>query len=148
VSATATGRPPPAHDHGERGGNETRQTGRGRTTAEWVSFGLSLAILAALVGSVVYLHLTSGDAPPAVEARARPEAGREVGGAYYLPIEVVNTGDRPAEQVRVRVDVGEGSPRELEIDRLPGGATRRATVVLRAPPAGEPTVEVVGFVEA
>lgn len=120
-----------------------------RDVAEIVTLVLSIAVLAALVGGVLYVQLARGDALPAIEARALLEEVRAEGGRYYLPVEIENTGDQAAEDVLVIVIQGVGEEEvehELLIDYLAGNGTADATAVLAEDPrSAEVTIEVRTF---
>ena len=131
----------------------TRRThDRGRSVAEWVTLGISSAILLAVVGTLVYQQLSGGDDPAVIEAAARLEAVRVAGGAYYLPIEIDNRGGVTAQDVRVVVSIGSGQAEressELLIDFLAGGATASGTAVFRRDPRQYPLeIDVVSYLE-
>jgi uncharacterized protein (TIGR02588 family) len=119
-----------------------------RSTAEWVTVAVSCALVAGLVGLILYLHAAGGSAPAALEARPLAEAARPVDGRFHLPIEVQNRGAAAAEGVRVRVADGSGEDVEIDVDRLAGGATARAVVILSSDPRrAPPRAEVVAFRE-
>ena len=108
-----------------------------RDAAELVTLAVSIAVVAALIGAVMYVQLARGDRLPAIEVRAAVDELRAEGGRFYLPIEIENTGDQAAESVLVVViqRVGEREvEHELLIDYLAGGATADATAVLMEDP--------------
>ncbi len=106
------------------------------TLAERVSLAISSAIVLALVGAIVYLALAGGDRPADIDVTPRFDRMRRQAGQFYLPFEVVNHGDRTAENVRVRVSLGSAQPEEseVEIQFLPGGATEEGIVVFDTDP--------------
>jgi uncharacterized protein (TIGR02588 family) len=125
---------------------------RRRSVAEWTSLGISLTILLVLAGLVGYEAIVAGGRPPVIEVTPRLEAVRRVGDAYYLPIEIANSGEETAEDVRVRLSLasagGEREATELLVPFLAGGATANATAAFRADPAaGGLTVDGVSFLE-
>ena len=124
---------------------------RARSTAEWITLGVSSAILLSVVGFLVYHQLSAGDVAPVIEVQPRLEAVRAVGGAYYLPLEVVNGGGATAQDVRVLVSIGSGGEREtseLLIDFLAGGATAKGVVIFRQDPRQRPLeVDVLSYLE-
>ena len=108
-----------------------------RDVPELITLILSIAVVAALVGGVAFVQLSSGDRPPAISARASLDEVRAVAGGFELEVVVRNDGDRAAEAIRLAVvqEVdGRGSEHEIEIDFLAGGATARAMAVLRSDP--------------
>ncbi len=46
---------------------------RGRSTAEWVTLGISAAIVFGLVALTTYFHLTGGSDPPVIKVRAESD---------------------------------------------------------------------------
>lgn len=77
-----------------------------RTTAEWVSLGITALLLAGVVGTIISLWVTSSDDP--VRFRISVDEGRFEEGQYYLPFTIVNDSTRTAAQVavegRARID--------------------------------------------
>jgi uncharacterized protein (TIGR02588 family) len=125
---------------------------RSRSTAEWITLGVSSAVILAVVGLLVYHQLSGGDEPPVIEVQPRLEAVRAAGGAYYLPVEVANGGGATAQDVRVLVSMGTGGTdreaSELLIDFLPGGGTASGVVVFRQDPRQRPLeVDVLSYLE-
>lgn len=118
----------------------------GRDTAEIVTLAISIAVVVALVGGVLYVQLARGDRLPAIDARASLEEVRVEGDRYYLPVEIENTGDQAAEDVLVIViqRVGdEEVEHELLIDYLAGHGRADAIAVLSEDPrSAEVTIEV------
>ena len=109
----------------------------GRDVAEIATLVVSIAVVAALIGGVVYVQLARGDRLPAIEVRATVDELRAEGGRFYLPVEIENTGHQAAEAVLIVViqRVGEREvEHELLIDYLAGGATANATAVLMEDP--------------
>ena len=110
---------------------------RGRDAAEFVTLVVSIAVVAALIGGVMYVQLARGDRLPAIEVRAAVDELRAEGGRFYLPVEIENTGDQAAASVLIVViqRVGEREvEHELLIDYLAGGGTADATAVLMEDP--------------
>ena len=64
-----------------------------RSLAEWVTFGIASLLLGTLAGLVIYSGLTRSDRPPAMTL-TRPEPIRPENGQFYVPFEIVNTGDK------------------------------------------------------
>ena len=122
-----------------------------RTKAEWISLGFSSAVLLTLTGLLVYQHLVGGSSPPVIEVQPRPAEARQVGGLYYLPLEIVNRGDQTAQDVRVLLAPSpspDAEPAEILIDYLAGGASASATAVFAEPPIeGDVLVKRLSFRE-
>lgn len=128
---------------------ESESRGEGRSPAEWVTFGVSLSVVATIAGLVIWDWLTVRDAPPVV-AVERDGDIRAEGGQFYVPFKVTNTGGSTAESVQVVAElrvggsVGEGG--EQEFDFLSGGETERGEFVFSRPPnAGELRLRVAGY---
>ena len=127
-------------DGGSRRGGQgsTARLARKRSLPEWVSLGISIAMLASVVGLVLHQHGARSE-PAAIEVRPRLDRVRQAGGAYYLPLEIANTGGQTAEEVVVEVELapprGERERAEVTVRFLAGGGTHRATAVFRADPA-------------
>lgn len=123
----------------------------GRSPAEWVSFGISLAILLLVVGLLGYEHFTRDNRPPTLVAQPLIEQVRHEGDSYYLPVDVANQGDQTAGDVLVAVTLQPGGDQEEETAEfsilfLAGGQTAHGTAVLEHDPAqGELTVQVTSF---
>jgi uncharacterized protein (TIGR02588 family) len=71
----------------------------GRPLAEWIAFGVSLAVVVALVALVLAASRAGGEA--VIVAEPRLAATRLEGGRYYVPLEIRNDGEGTAEEVRV-----------------------------------------------
>lgn len=109
----------------------------GRDVAEIATLVVSIAVVAALVGGVLYVQFARGDRLPAIDVRASVDELRAEGGRFYVPVEIENTGDQVAEAVLVVViqRVGEREvEHEILIDYLAGGGTADATAVLMEDP--------------
>ena len=74
-----------------------------RRIAEWVSFGISLAIILALVVHLSWRLLASPAVLPNVRVTPRFEGVAEVGGHFVLPLEVSNPGPRTIQDVQIRI---------------------------------------------
>lgn len=125
---------------------------RGHSRAEWISLGIGLAIILALVALVTYDQFSGGNHPPRLRVEHHTTDIRRDADAYYLPIEVTNQGGQAARDVRVRVSLdvvgGERDVAELLFDYVTGGATAHGTAILRQDPARSGlTVSVVSYVE-
>jgi uncharacterized protein (TIGR02588 family) len=123
-------------------------TGEGRrSAAQWTGLGISVAVVLAVVGLIVFQELTGGDRPPTIEVLPNMEALRSDADAHYLPVEIANRGDLTAENVRVRLSLPSGEATELEIQFLAGGDSAEGTAVFSEDPSSGLTVDVLGFLE-
>jgi uncharacterized protein (TIGR02588 family) len=121
-----------------------------RSPAEWVSFGISLAVLLIVVGLLGYEHFTRGSAPPALAVQPRLQEVRHEGDRYYLPVEVMNTGDGTAGDVLVEVTLAapgqDEEQAEFTILFLAGGQRTTGTVILQGDPTqGDLQAEVHSY---
>lgn len=116
---------------------------------------LSLAVAAISGGLIVLLvgylgvQTVRDDAPPAIDVEvAQPEA-RVSGGEGYVPVDVRNSGDRPAAEVEIEIRFGadhaDGVTERTRVDFLSGGESRRVWVI--GPPGADVTARVVGYQE-
>jgi uncharacterized protein (TIGR02588 family) len=75
-----------------------------RTKAEWVTFGAATCVLGGIIGLVMYTAVNDKKQPPILTV-TRKEAIRFVNGKYYVPFEVVNSGDETAESVQILAEL-------------------------------------------
>lgn len=127
--------------------NDPPRTKHSHTAAEWVTLILSTLLIAAVVGAVGFFSLTGGDQPPSfttVTGAAEARAGR-----FYLPVTITNTGDEPAQEIRVRVELQSGETTEsatFTIELLAAGASDEGTAIFSRDPAqGEIRAVVESF---
>jgi uncharacterized protein (TIGR02588 family) len=123
----------------------------GRSAAEWVSLGISIAILILLAGLVLYAYLSDREAPAVIEVQPQLEQVRNESGSYYLPIEVKNIGNQTAQEVSVQISLlvenVQAESITVTFPFLGGGESARAVVVFPQDPAlGELDV-VISFLE-
>lgn len=120
-----------------------------RTAAEWVTFGVSLSLLLALVGLVIFLALTKGNKLSTIKIEPVLTEVRQEGDAYYLPVNITNDGDNAVGDVEVQLSLTlEGEEPEtiaFTVPFLAGGETQEETVIFTKDPAQGELSEVVGF---
>lgn len=118
-----------------------------RTGPEWVTFGVSALILVVVLGLLVVPAFHTDD--PAAPAADRPGPVRQVGGQFFVPVEIVNRGDQGAAQVQVVAELtigGKTTSGDQVIDFLGGGETQELTFAFADDPAhGELLIAVAGF---
>lgn len=122
-----------------------------RTTAEWWTFGVSLALVAAVVGAVLLTWATGPSGSPELVAERSGPVTRE-GDVYRVPFEVRNDGGDAADQVQVVAELvvdgrveGEG---EQSFAFLSGGETEGGAFLFATNPAeGILTIAVAGYAE-
>lgn len=88
-----------------------------RLLAEWISFGISLLLILALTGFLVFEALQRHDKALPIEIEVETRQITQAGGQYVLPVRVRNTGHRTMRKLIVRVGFeGPGAPSPMEID--------------------------------
>ncbi len=135
---------------GDGASDPSATAGTSRTTAEWITLGISVVVLLAVVGLVGYLHVSGGDHPPIIVVEARLDETRQDAEAYYVPVEVRNRGDRTAGDVQVQaeLDTGTGPPltAEFTVTFLAGGQEVEGTFVFSEDPtSGTLTVDATSY---
>jgi uncharacterized protein (TIGR02588 family) len=122
-----------------------------RTTAEWVTLGVSLVVLLGLVGLVLFVSLTRGDRPSTIKVEPMLSEVRQSEDAYYLPVNITNDGDMAVGDVEVELSLAsEGSEPEtiaFTVLFLAGGETSQEIVVFSKDPSKGELSQVVGFHE-
>lgn len=117
-----------------------------RTGAEWVTFAVACAILAAL--AVVIIARTGDDDPAEPIAAQSGEITRSAAG-FEVPVEVRNIGGLTASEVQVRAELtidGEATEVDQLIDFLAGDDMEDVTFIFEDDPAdGELVVGVTGY---
>ena len=118
----------------------------GRTLAEWVTFGISTALLAVVL-ALIAIQLPNSDDP--AEPIAEVDAVRSLDSRHYVDVLVTNQGDDPASNVQVNASlVIDASTTEGDqtIDFLAADEEVNLTFVFADDPAlGELTIAVTGF---
>lgn len=111
---------------------------RGRPAAEWITLGISVAVIAGILGLVTWLYVRGTEAPPTIAVEAMLDDVRDVDGDWYLPIEVRNDGDRTVASAIIEgeLDTGSGQPEtaQVTIDYLAGNERVRGTFVFSSDP--------------
>lgn len=119
------------------------------TTAEWVTFLISAAILALVVGLVLHAWMTESDRPPLLRLTDTTEI-RELEGQFYVPFTVTNEGGETAESVQIIGEmVNNGRVErigEQQIDFLSAREKQEGAFILtRDPQAGKVIVRVGSY---
>jgi uncharacterized protein (TIGR02588 family) len=114
---------------------------------EWMVFGISAALIATVIGFLVFESATIGDALPDIQLRlGTPEARSNY---FAVPLEVTNKGDQTAEGVHIEVVLRAGGKEEradLEIAFLPRRGAREAWVTFKTDPRnGTLEARVLGY---
>lgn len=120
-----------------------------RSTAEWWTFGIALALVAAVVGVVFVSWAVGPSGPPELRVERSGPVTRD-GAAHRVPFEVRNEGGEAAAAVQVVAELtidgrieGEG---EQSIGFLSGGERERGAFLFPKDPAlGELTISVASY---
>ena len=118
-----------------------------RSTAEWISLLVALAILAAVIGLVVWVWVCEAGSP----AQFTVERGetRQANAQFYLLVTIHNDGDLTASEVLLEatLDVdGQEETASTTFDFVPGHSEREATLMFSADPA-EAELQVMSYQE-
>jgi uncharacterized protein (TIGR02588 family) len=120
---------------------------RARSSAEWVTFGVSVLVLAVVV-ALIGVQALSGEDPPAPVARRDGEIDRR-GDRWFVPVTLKNEGDATAENVQVTASFTRGDEvieADQSVDFLSGGETEELEFVFDDDPGtGELEVRVTGY---
>jgi uncharacterized protein (TIGR02588 family) len=118
-----------------------------RRAPEWITFGLSVAILLALVGLIA--RDLAVDEKPANPVATVVGAPRQLGDQHLVTVKLENRGDATALQVQVLATLTVGDDEhdaEQSVDQLAGHASEEIELVFPANPAdGDLQVRVGGF---
>jgi uncharacterized protein (TIGR02588 family) len=114
---------------------------------EWTVFGVSAALIALVIGFLIFQSATIGDALPDIQVRTGTPEART--GYFAVPLEVTNLGDQTAEGVHIEVVLRSGGKDEradLEIAFLPRRGAREAWVTFKTDPRqGTLEARVLGY---
>jgi uncharacterized protein (TIGR02588 family) len=127
--------------------SDAQQEKKGRTAPEWITFAVSLLLLAGLVG-LIARDMVEEERPANPTAAISGEP-RRLGDQFIVTVEVENKGDLAALSVQVKTELTIGDEvidGDQVVDFLAGSATEEVEVVLpRNPGDGELTARVTGF---
>ncbi|HNR50356.1 MAG: hypothetical protein BWZ01_00836 [Deltaproteobacteria bacterium ADurb.BinA179] len=105
--------------------------------AEWVSLGISLSILAVIVGLVVWFWLSPADR--LARFLVREGQTRMEDGLYYVDFTIENIGDETGEKVEVKGSITAGDHKEeasTVFDFVPGRSEEKGVLIFTRPPRG------------
>ncbi len=119
---------PPDPSTGSMSGRQPPRPPQGaRRLAEWVSFGVTAAIVAALAAYLVYDGLRANGPIVPIDVTVAIEKAAVAEGRHVVPIIVHNRGLRTAKDVKVEVTQpgsnGSVESHDFDIDYLPEGAS-------------------------
>jgi uncharacterized protein (TIGR02588 family) len=105
----------------------TRAARGPRRVAEWVSFGISLALVLALLGHLVWRMREPSVAVPVARVTPRLDLTREVGGRFVLPLEEQNLTPQTVQDVQIRIEYhtpgGQRESMDLRVDYVGRAST-------------------------
>lgn len=114
---------------------------------EWTVFGVSAAMIATVIGFLLYECATMGEALPDIQLHLGTPEARS--GYFAVPLEVTNKGDQTAEGVHIEVLLRAGGKEEradLEVQFLPRRGVREAWVTFKSDPRnGTLEARVLGY---
>lgn len=125
------------------------KTEQPRSIAEWVTFSIASLILAFIVSLVSYTWINEKNQPPILSV-TKKETIREIDGQFYVPFEVVNTGEDTAESVQIMaellIDGKVAESGEQQIDFLSSGESEEGAFVFsQNPRQGELNLRVGSY---
>jgi uncharacterized protein (TIGR02588 family) len=136
-------------DSGKTNEDSSPQVRRGHSPAEWITLLISGLLIAAVVVAVGYFEVTSGDLPPTFQAEPQQAETRAGSDLFYVPVTVTNTGDEPAQEVRVRVELHTDETTDTAVFTLellaPGASEEGVAVFTQDPSEGEIRAVVESF---
>jgi uncharacterized protein (TIGR02588 family) len=143
---------PPAPRASDTREDEDSQAAAGSSFAEWVTLAVSSLLVLGLVALTSYLYLTASTDPAAVTVQPSLSDVYQAGNRFYLPVTVLNSGGKTAEEVRLRVTLtdaaGHTETSDFQIQFLAGGGSNRAVAAFGSDPRqGQLDAAVVSFLE-
>jgi uncharacterized protein (TIGR02588 family) len=129
---------------GDRAGEEAESappdTGI-RSTAERITTAISVLLIAALAGAILYEGYATGQSEPArLEVTVLEAEIEQRGDDFYIPIEILNDGDQTVEEVTVSIELRDGEEvvddAETVIATLGEAETITAMLVVADDPTG------------
>ncbi len=103
-----------------------------RTTAEWITLGVSAALILGLIGLITWLYFRETSNQILLEVHPQMDAVFTHNGQYYLPVKLSNTGDETAANVWVALKLtgsqGSAETAEINISFIPAHGTHQAGV--------------------
>lgn len=137
-------------ENGNGNGEQKRHTqDEGRSLVEWITLGISLAILLGLAGLIVYEATVDDQQPTVIVVQPDFDSLRQEVNHFYLPVSIKNSGNRTVSAVEVQIRVegedGESESATLTVDYLAAEARVEGTVVFNVRPSTANTGVVVSY---
>jgi uncharacterized protein (TIGR02588 family) len=125
------------------------ENNKGRSPAEWATFGVAAAILSTVIGLVLYIWLGQQRQPPILSVTYEKTI-RQVDGQFYVSFVIKNKGGETVESVRVIAELetnnGIKEQGEQEVDFLSGGEEEEgAFVFVKNPKSGKLKLRVTSY---
>jgi uncharacterized protein (TIGR02588 family) len=112
---------------------------RGRSTAEWVTLGLSLLVVGILIAIAIREESDWRDNEAGVTVTFDEEAGTLHGNRFYVPYTVTNTGADAISSAEIWIEVFDGERRvesaEITVEFVPREGTQDGIYVSAFDPA-------------
>ena len=132
---------PEADDRADQRTESARQDTGIRSTAERITAAISVLLIVALAGAILYEGYATGQSEPArLEVTVLEAEMERRGDGFYVPIEILNDGDQTVEEVTVSIEVLDGEEvideAETVIATLGEAETITAMLVVADDPTG------------
>jgi uncharacterized protein (TIGR02588 family) len=124
---------------------EKKESGAPKSTAEWISLGVSVLILLGFVGAIVWLWINQPTGPP--QFNVQRGVVRNESGLFHLPVTVANTGGLAVGEVRVEGKLNNEGREETTvttIDFLPVRGQEEVVLIFGSEPSAA-VVKVVSY---
>jgi uncharacterized protein (TIGR02588 family) len=124
---------------------EKKASAAPKSTAEWMSFAVSIIILSGFVGAIIWLWVHQPTGP--AQFQVQRGVVRNETGLFYLPVTVTNTGGLAVGDVRVEGKLNNHGQEEIAattIEFLPVRAQEEVVLIFRNEPSGV-VVQVVSY---
>jgi len=121
------------------------KSGAPKSTAEWISLGVSLLILLGFVGAIVWLWINQPAGPP--QFNVQRGVVRNESGLFHLPVTVTNIGGLAVGEVRVEAKLNNQGREETTvttIDFLPVRGQEEVVLIFGSEPSAA-VVQVVSY---
>jgi uncharacterized protein (TIGR02588 family) len=132
---------PGASDRADEQGEPASTDTGVRSTAEKITTAISVLLIVALAGAILYEGYARGQADPArLEVTVLDAEIEQRGDDFYIPIEILNDGDQTVEEVTVSIEVLDGEEvvdeAETVVATLGEAETITAMLVIADDPTG------------
>ncbi len=109
-----------------------------RTAAEWITLGISAAIILSLIGLITWLYFRETSNQVLLEVHPQMEAVFTQNGQYYLPVKLSNVGDETAANLWVALKLtgsqGQTETAEINLNFIPAHGYHQADVAFTQDP--------------